>query len=122
MLYLEQRYKFENNYLYDYVLDTDTSSKTFGQIKSKTSRNLTARADGEEDRAKRIGLEAIEDYISKDNRKIKEVLNELENEKLEIILYMLTQKTSFSYENILLNLKKLMEIIQKRLLAYSLSI
>ena len=107
---------------YDYVLDTDTSSKTFGQIKSKTSRNLTARADGEEDRAKRIGLEAIEDYISKDNRKIKEVLNELENEKLEIILYMLTQKTSFSYENILLNLKKLMEIIQKRLLAYSLSI
>jgi Alw26I/Eco31I/Esp3I family type II restriction endonuclease len=122
LLYLEQRYKFENNYLYDYVLDTDTSSKTFGQIKSKTSRNLTARADGEEDRAKRIGLEAIEDYISKDNRKIKEVLNELENEKLEIILYMLTQKTSFSYENILLNLKKLMEIIQKRLLAYSLSI
>lgn len=120
--YLEQRYKSEDNYLYDYVLDTDTSSETFGQIKSKKLRNVTARSAGEEDRVKRIGLEAINDYISKENRKIREVLNEVESEKLEIILFKLTQKTSFSYENILIDLKSLIEIIQKRLLEYSLSL
>ena len=117
--HLEKKYKFENNYLYNYVLDTDISSKTFGQIKSKTCRNLTARANGEEERAKRIGLNAIKDYISKDNRKIKEVLSDIENKKLEIILSNLTQKTPLPYEDILSTLKELMEIIQKRLLVYS---
>lgn len=120
--YLEKLYKFEDNYLNDYVIDTNILNNTFGQIKSKKPRNLTARSAGEEDRAKRIGLEAVEDYVSKDNRKIKEVLNEIESEKLDVILFKLTQKTSSSYENILLELKTLMEMIQKRLLEYSLSI
>ena len=43
----------------------------------------------------------------------------IENKKLEIILSNLTQKTPLPYEDILSTLKELMEIIQKRLLVYS---
>lgn len=116
MLYLEKRYKVDGNNQYDYLMDTDSSSLTFGQINSKINRNLTARSDGEEDRIKRIGLASIADYISKDNRKIKEVLNETEVTKLQVIWTKLTIKPVFSYENILLDLEKLMEMVQKRLL------
>ena len=118
--YLKDRYKFEDNYLYDYVLDTDIGSNTFGQIKSKTPRNLTARADGEEDRAIRIGLESIKDYASKNNRKIKEVLTENEEQVLDSIVLKLSQSGIF--EEILTELKILMTVVQKRLLKYSLNI
>lgn len=116
ILYLEKRYKFDGNNLFDYLMDTDSSSPTFGQIKSKQNRNLTARSDGEEDRIKCIGLASIADYISKDNRKIKEVLNEFEITKLKVIWTKLTVKPLFSHENIFLDLVNLMNMIQERLL------
>lgn len=112
--YLQTVYKSEDNYLYDYVLNTDIACSTFGQIKSKTSRNLTARADGEEDRAIRIGLESIQNYASKDNRKIKEELTEAEKEILDTLIAQLY--LSATYEKILTELKSLMTVVQTRLL------
>lgn len=117
--YLRDRYKLEDNYLYDYVLDTDISSSNFGQIKSKNLRNLTARADGEEDRAIRIGLESIHDYSSKNNRKIKEVLAETEENILATLVSKLSKSETF--EETLTELKILMTVVQKRLLKYSIN-
>jgi len=112
--YLGQRYKFQDNYLYNYKLETDISSENFGSIKLKTHRNITARANGEESRAVRIGLESINDYVSKENRKINEELNEVERKKLDDLVYNLSFPDDF--EKILAGLKVLMTVIQIRIL------
>lgn len=112
--YLKNRYKFEDNYLYDYILETDISSNCFGKIKSKQARNLTARADGEEDRVIDIGLKSIQDYVNKNNRKIKQKLTEKEDGMLNNLLLKLSKAQDF--KEILTELKFLMTVIQKRLL------
>ena len=65
-------------------------------------------------------MESIKDYASKNNRKIKEVLTENEEQVLDSIVLKLSQSGIF--EEILTELKILMTVVQKRLLKYSLNI
>ena len=62
----------------------------------------------------------LKDYASKNNRKIKEVLTENEEQVLDSIVLKLSQSGIF--EEILTELKILMTVVQKRLLKYSLNI
>lgn len=99
-----KRIDFRYNYKFD----------DLGNIISKEKRNITERAVGEFARFARIALDSVNEYSAKSNRNLSADLNRVEASLLNDVINKITAE---DYLNAFIELKTLVENIQKRLIS-----
>lgn len=112
---LTKNYTKDDNHLHDYEIDIDEKGKNFGKIIQKSKRNITKRANNEQDRGMRIAIDAVIDYVNKENRHIYNEITEAEKSYLSKIENLI--QSHHDYKAAEEYLIRLMEDVQNKFLA-----